>query len=578
MSVTTLIRRSALVALCLSAGAFSRADVKMPAIFGDHMVLQRDAGVPVWGWADPGETVTVTAGADKATGTAGQDGRWAVKLAKLPASSKPVEITIAGKNTLVLHDVLVGDVWVCSGQSNMEFGIKAFMTKEELAAAGEPQIRLFSVPKLVAPSPVKDIGPAPANVPLLGTWQVCTPEMLVKTGEWSGFSAVGYYFGREIHNFTHQPVGLIGSNWGGTRINSWTSLKTLQANPSMKSMAKGALDFQENYEQIKKTYETVTLPQWNATLAKWKLDNKALFDAYEEEMKAWPQLARDASAKKLPAPPRPRGPQPPRGPVDPIHSNQNSAGLYNGMIAPIIPYGIKGVIWYQGESNGDQPDFYRIALPALINDWRTHWAQGDFPFLVVQLPNFMAAKPAPSESNWAGVRESQAKALSLPNTGIAVTIDIGEAGNIHPSDKADVGRRLALAAQSVAYGQKGGVYSGPTYKSFTVEGQKIRVAYSAIGSGLVIGTAPEHFYVSQKKPVPASPPSKLEGFAVAGADHKFVWADAVIDGDTVVVTSSTVSAPVAVRYAWADNPVCNLYNKEGLPAAPFRTDDLPLGK
>lgn len=578
MFIPSNLHRLFVPLLCASSAVLGHAAVRLPAIFGDHMVLQRDTGVPVWGWADPGETVTVTAGGDKASATAGPDGQWSVKLAKLAASSKPIEVTVTGKNTITLTDVLVGDVWVCSGQSNMEFGIKAFMTPAELAAAGEPQIRLFSVPKWVAPAPARDIAPAPDNMPALGKWQVCTPEMLVKTGEWSGFPAVGYYFGREIHAFTRQPVGLIGSAWGGTRINSWTSLKTLQANPSMKSMAKGALDFQENYEQIKKTYETVTLPQWNATLAKWKQDNKALFDAYEAEMKAWPQIAREAAANKQPVPPRPRGPQPPRAPVDPVHSNQNSAALFNGMISPLIPYAIKGAIWYQGESNGDQPVFYRIALPALINDWRAYWGQGDFPFLIVQLPNFMAVKPQPSESTWAGVRESQAKALALPNTGVAVTIDVGDAGNIHPPDKLDVGRRLALVARRVAYGETTGVHTGPTFKSMKIEGARVRITFENTGGGLVLGTAPEHFYLSQRKPVPAQPPVKLEGFAVAGSDYKYVWADAVIDGDTVVLTSNTVLQPVAVRYGWADNPVCNLYNKEGLPAMPFRTDELPLGK
>lgn len=545
----------------------------MPAIFGDHMVLQRDITVPFWGSADPGESVTVTAGSAKATATAGPDGQWSVKLAGLPASSNPIEVTVAGKNTLAFKDVLVGDVWVCSGQSNMEFGIKAFMAKDELEKAGEPQIRLFSVPKLVAPAPSKDIGPAPANVPDLGKWMVCTPENLVKSGEWSGFPAVGYYFGREIQSFTKQPVGLIGSCWGGTRINSWTSLEALQSNPAMVSHAKAAADFRDNYDKIKETYETVTLPQWNVTLAKWKEENKAALDTFEQEQKQWGQKAREAAAAGQPAPPRPVAPKPPREPVDPIHSNQNSAALFNGMIAPLIPYGIKGVAWYQGESNGDQPAFYRIALPLLINDWRKNWGQGDFPFLIVQLPNFMQRKAEPSASNWAGVREAQANALTLPNTGMAVTIDIGDAGNIHPPDKFDVGQRLALVAQHVAYGRKDGVHTGPTFKSSAVEGNKIRIAYENTGSGLVIGKAPDHFYATLKNPVPPDL-SKLEGFAVAGADNKFVWANAVIDGDTVVVGSDAVPSPVSVRYAWADNPSCNLYNKEGLPAAPFRTDTL----
>jgi len=576
----TLPVRLSIALSCLSLGIVARADVKMPAIFGDHMVLQRDAGVPLWGTADAGEKITVTAGSDKAETTAGQDGNWSVKLEKLPASTTPVDVTVAGKNTITFHDVLVGDVWVCSGQSNMEFGIKAFMPKkEDFDKTGNPLIRLFSVPKFVSPAPAKEIAPAPANVPDLGHWEVCTPESLTKTGEWSGFPATGYYFGSEIQAFTHQPVGLIGSCWGGTRINSWISLKKMESMPAMASYAKGAADFQKNYEQIEKTYQTVALPQWTAAMAKWKEDNKAALDAYDAEVKDWQQKAKDAAAAHQPAPPRPgKGPKPPmKTPVDPMTNNQNSAALFNGMIAPVIPYGIKGVIWYQGESNGDQPEFYKIALPALIDDWRTHWGQGDFPFMIVQLPNFMPRKPDPSESNWAGVREAQAKALSLPNTGLAVTIDIGDAGVIHPSDKFDVGHRLALVAEHVVYGQQT-TYTGPSYKSLKVEGNKIRITFDNIGSGLIIGTPPETYFAAQKTPPPRPDTSKLKGFAIAGEDHKYVWADAVIDGDTVVVSSAAVPQPVSVRYAWADNPECNLYNKEGLPAAPFRTDDLPEQK
>ncbi len=577
--------RPLVYALALGAGCFTQdqlqADVKLPAIIGDHMVLQRDISVPIWGWADPGETVKVTAGSNTATTTASPDGKWSVKLSTMAASDKPIDVTIAGKNTIVLHDVLVGDVWVCSGQSNMEFGIKAFMTKEELDAAGEPLIRLFSVPKYVAPNPSPDIGVIPPNSPAtaLGKWQVCTPLTLVATGEWSGFPAVAYYFGREIQRYTKQPVGLIGSTWGGTRINSWTSLEALQSEPSMASLASGGVKFRDNYEQIKTAYENDALPQYKAELEKWKQENQPAIEAFEVAMKDWREKSRAAAAQKQPGPPRPVSPKEPRAPRDPIHDNQTSVALFNGMIAPIIPYSIKGAIWYQGESNGDQPDFYRLALPLLIKDWRAQWNQGNFPFLIVQLPNYMQKKPAPSESSWAGVRDAQtAAALDQPNTGIAVTIDIGDANNIHPPDKFDVGQRLALVAQRVAYGDQKTVYAGPTYKALTVESDKIRITFDNIGSGLAIGNPPEHFYIANKKPVPTAPPTELQGFAVMGADKKYVWAKATIDGDTVVVSSDTVPNPTAVRYAWADNPEANLYNKEGLPARPFRTDDLPLGR
>lgn len=568
-----------LLAIASAPLTLVRADVRLPAIFSDHMVLQRDGSAPIWGWADPGEKITVTAGSAKATATAADDGQWTAKLENLPVSGEPMEITVAGKNTITIHDVLVGDVWVCSGQSNMEFGIKAFMPAEELKDQNNPQIRIFSVPKWVAPSPQKDIAPAPENCPGLGKWWVCTPEALTKSGEWSGFPATGYYFGRNIQEYTHQPVGLIGSCWGGTRINSWTSLDTLESEKSMASLAKGAASFRDNYEEIKKKYETETLPEWNATLAKWKEDNKEALEAYDAAQKKWREEANAATAEKKPAPARPVAPKQPRPPRDPIHDNQTSAALYNGMIAPLIPYGIKGAIWYQGESNGDQPVFYRVALPALIKDWRSHWGQGDFPFIVVQLPNFKPVRPEPADSPWAGVREAQAKtALEVPNTGLATTIDIGEAGNIHPADKFDVGYRLALAAEHVAYGDANVVYSGPVYKSSEVEGKTIRIKFDNIGGGLVTGLPPEHFYVSEKKTRPEAPDETLKGFAIAGADHKYVWAKATIDGDSVVVSSDAVAEPVSVRYAWADNPECNLYNKEGLPAVPFRTDDLPLQK
>jgi sialate O-acetylesterase len=567
-----------LILLLLSVVGVAHGDVKLPAIFGDHMVLQRDAGVPFWGSADPGETVTVTAGGDKATATAGKDGTWSLKLEKLAGSATSIDVTVAGKNTITYHDVLVGDVWVCGGQSNMEFGIRAFMPPDEFAKAGDPQIRLFSVPKCIAPTEQKDIGPAPATAPLLGTWQVCTPETLTKTGEWSGFSATGFYFGREIRAFTHQPVGLIESCWGGTRIHSWTSLAMLQTMPEKVSAAKSAANFRDHYDEIKTTYEKVTKPAWDAELAKWTADNKPALDAYDVAFKKWREDAKAAAEAKQPAPPRPQQIKPPKEPHDPLTDNQASCALYDGMIAPLIPFAIKGVIWYQGEANSAEPGVYKVELPALIKDWRQHWAEGDFPFLVVQLPNFMQRKPQPGESWWADMREIQRDASKLPNVGTAVTIDIGDPGNIHPADKEDVGHRLGLVAQHVAYGSTG-VYTGPTYKASSVEGNKMRITFDNIGSGLAIGVAPEHFYKVQRPPqTPPAPAAELQGFAIAGADQKFVWAKAVIDGDAVVVSSDTVPTPVAVRYAWADNPACNLYNKEGLPAAPFRTDTFPWGK
>lgn len=565
----------ALVGACCLAASAARADVKMPAIFGNHMVLQRDLGVPFWGTADPGEEVTVSAGGDQAATKAGPDGKWTVKLGKLQATSTPIEVKVTGKNQLVFTDVLVGDVWVCSGQSNMEFGIRSFMSAEEMAKADEPQIRMFMVPKLVSHVPRTDIGPAPAQCPTLGTWQVCTPKTLVSNGEWTGFPAVAVFFGRQIHDLTKQPVGLIGTTWGGTRINSWMSLEGLQSDPSFGGHVKAVLALRDNFEKVKADY-AVQCANWKVEVEKWNADNKEAIAANKAEMEAWREAKKQADAAHQPVSPRPKELLGPKEPRDPINNNQNSAGLWNGMVAPLVPYGIKGAIWYQGESNGDQPRFYKAALPAMITDWRKKWNQGDFPFLIVQLPNYMARKPEPSDSTWAGVREAQANAEKVvPNVGHAVTIDIGDAGNIHPPDKADVGSRLALVAQRVAYGDTKTVTSGPTFRNATVEGNSIRVTFDNVGGGLVIGTPPAAFFATLKKS-PQPPGTEIEGFAVAGSDLKYAWAKARIDGDSIVVTSDKVPNPVTVRYAWADNPAANLYNKEGLPATPFRTDAVPF--
>ncbi|SDT94304.1 sialate O-acetylesterase [Verrucomicrobium sp. GAS474] len=559
------------------------AEVRMPALFGDHMVLQRGADVPVWGTAEPGEAVTVTAGAGPAAvtarATAGPDGKWIATLDRLPASEQPIDLVVAGGNTLAFHDVLVGDVWVCSGQSNMEFGITMTPVPADLAPAADPGLRLFSVPKRVSPQVEREIGPAPPNFPLLATWQVCTPETLGKTGEWGGFSAIGYYFGRELRAFTRQPVGIIGTYWGGTRIQAWTSLEMLQSLPEKAGAAKAGANFRDNYAQIKEAYETVALPEYKAALEKWTQENKAALDAYPETMRQWQAAAKEASAKGEPAPPRPIEPKPPKPPRDMAHDNSNSSALFNGMIAPLIPCAIKGVLWYQGESNSDEPLLYRVELPALIRDWRARWGGGDFPFLVVQLPNFDARPAQPADANWAVMRESQAHAAAiLPSVGCVVTIDVGDARNLHPGDKADVGRRAAGLARHVAYGEPEGPYTGPVYRNANVEGSAIRIGFdkASLGAGLALANPPAPFYAAQRQAPPAVPPTVLKGFSIAGDDNRFVEASARIDGDTVVVSSDGVPVPVAVRYAWANSPECNLYNKEGYPAAPFRTDALPL--
>ncbi|NIA16684.1 MAG: sialate O-acetylesterase [Nitrospiraceae bacterium] len=502
------------IALCivcalLSVGA-AWAEVNLPNVFGDHMVLQQAQAIPVWGTADPGEKVTVRLGKRRAKTTADADGRWMVKLRKLKAG-KTRTLTVSGENNKVkFDDVLLGEVWVCSGQSNMQWPVRATNNADaEIAAADYPKIRLFSVPRRTAAEPQDDCQ---------GKWVLCSPETIPE------FSAVGYYFGRSLHQKLDVPVGLINTSWGGTPAESWTSRPTLAADPEL----------------------NVIIERWEKIIAEYPEAKKA----YDAKMVEWKVKAAQAKAAGK------KAPRQPRAPFGPDHPWRASS-LYNGMIAPLVPYGIQGAIWYQGESNADRAFQYRKLFRSMIVDWRQSWDEGDFPFLFVQLANFTKVLPDPEPSTWAELREAQTMTLSLPNTGMAVIIDIGEADNIHPRNKQDVGKRLALNALANTYGKKV-AYSGPMYKSMKVEDGAIRVEFDHTVGGLT-----------------AKGGEALRGFAIAGADRKFVWADAAIDGDTIVVSSDSVADPVAVRYAWAHNPVCNLYNGVGLPASPFRTDDWP---
>lgn len=636
------------------------SNLKLPAIFGDHMVLQCNMPVPIWGWAQPNEEVAVILKGRKPIVTkANEQGRWMVKLPPQPAGG-PYELTIrTRKETIRFKDVLFGEVWICSGQSNMEWPVAwAQNAKQEIATANFPQIRFFVVEKSIALEPQTDCK---------GKWVVCSPETI------GGFSAVGYFFGREIHQRLKVPVGLIGTYWGGTPAEAWTDLKALESDPDFKPILERLPRDQETLKRLQEQYER-SLAEWNQkvilkdpgnkgegmgwakpdfddsdwatmelprilersmnidgavwfrkvvnipeswvgkdlvlslgpiddhdityfngerigstgpeTPSSWTVPRRykvpgrlvkpganliavRVFDQLEyggftglpDQMRlelaegktepislagVWKfkiEFARDAS--KLPPRPQP-----------PIN-NWTPTGLFNAMVAPLIPYAIRGVIWYQGESNVGRAYQYRKLFPALINSWRKAWGQGDFPFLFVQLANYLGRRPEPTESAWAELREAQLLTLkTVPKTGMAVAIDIGEADDIHPRNKQDVGKRLALAALAIAYGQKI-VYSGPIYRSMKIEGNRIRLFFDHVGSGLIARG------------------ERLVGFAIAGKDRKFVWANAKIEGNTVVVWSEQVPEPVAVRYAWADNPDCNLYNKEGLPASPFRTDDWP---
>ena len=557
---------SLLVALCFFLGVasfdVSSADVRLPAIFGDHMVLQQDGKIPVWGWADPHEPVTVTLGGDTVKTTADDSGKWSVNLKPVKASATPLVLTVTGKNTLTFNDVLVGDVWVCSGQSNMEFDLAGNMgtyhgfggaanAATAVPAANDPQLRLFIVKRKMALHPESDV---------VGSWQVCTPETAAQ------FSAVGYFFGQELRHTLNRPIGLIGTYWGGMPAQAFTSLSGLEKAPPFTNYVTLYQNVLAAYPKAKEDYPAV-LAAYKDRLQKW---NQTVGADYNSQLKQWQDAVAQAKAGGQPVPPKPTPSVPmPKAPNAPEGAPNTPSVLFNGMIAPLIPFAIKGVIWYQGESNADNGPEYATLFPRMITDWREKWGEGDFPFLYVELAKFRTPQTQPSEGGWAWLRDAQFKTLSLPNTGMASAVDVGNPTDIHPKDKLDVGLRLALAAKHVAYGQNL-VYSGPLYDSMKIEGNKIRISFTEVGGGLQLGTPP---WTPDGSAPPA--PTELTGFAIAGADQKWVWAKALIDGNTVVVSSDDVASPVAVRYGWGSCPSINLYNKEGLPASPFRTDDWP---
>jgi sialate O-acetylesterase len=625
-------------------------------LFTDNMVLQRGVKDSIWGWTTPGQRVTATMLRKHASAVADAAGRWLVKIGPFPVGG-PYTLTVTGPQTATVKNVLVGDVWICSGQSNMELGVNAAnQAADEVAHADYPQIRLMTVPLGAAVEPRQTFD----NQWLMNQWLVCTPEM-IKQGVWGGFSAVGYYFGRELNLRTHIPIGLIHSSVGGTPIWAWMSAECLRTVKDFQPALAGLPDAVKAAQAASDAFEISSAPWWqqhDTGLANnngwsapdfddsaWKTMSipywwpekfllgvawfrkeitvpaswacKALtlhlgpidevdttfFNGVKvgnnidwqkprvytipaelvqagrnvitvriintvgeggiygaaEQLKL--ELAGDAQATPIPlagdwkyqisvdytkTPP----PAPPPG------FDQGAVTvLNNGMIAPLEPFSIKGAIWYQGEANTNNGYGYRSLLPLLIQDWRSHFAEGDFPFYIVQLPNYMDPQKEPVESDsWAELREAQLlTAATVPNTGMAVTIDIGEAGTVHPTNKQDVGRRLALIALATQYG-KHEEYSGPRYRAMAVEGKSIRLTFDHLGGGML------------------AQGGKLAGFAIAGADKRFVWADATIEGKTIVVSAPQVEQPVAVRYDWANNPAGNLYNQAGLPASPFRTD------
>ena len=448
----------------------ARADVKLPAIFTPHMVLQRDQKDRVWGWAEKGEEVSVEINGQTQKATADDDGKWSVTLDPI-SSGGPYTLTVKGKNEVKIDDVLVGEVWICSGQSNMQWDLNSANDADlEQLSAKYPQIRFISVPQVGTQEPKDDFQ---------GAWKVCSPKT---AGE---LSAVGYLFGRQLHQTLDVPVGLIDDAWGGSACEAWVKKDVLAADG--------------NYKEL---------------LARW--------EGKEND-----------------------------------HGNQQPANIYNGVLKPTIGYGIKGVIWYQGETNAGRAYQYRDLFPLMIKSWRDEWNIGDFPFYFVQLADFQAEKPEPGDSAWAELREAQTMTMDkLPNVGQAVIIDIGEGRDIHPRNKQDVAKRLARWALAKDYGVAV-PYQSPRFKSMETQGDKIVLTFDHIDKGLYSFDTPNP-----------------EGFAIAGADKKFVAAKAKIVGkDKVEVSAEGVSDPAAVRYAWADNPVCNLYDRNGLPVTPFRTDD-----
>ncbi|MDB5117387.1 MAG: 9-O-acetylesterase [Mucilaginibacter sp.] len=552
----------------LLSGSAVFAGVRLPAIFGDNMVLQRNIKVPIYGWAEIGEKIQIDFMGKTYATTTGADGKWLVKLGSYKAGG-PYEMRIGSKSfTLTLKNILIGDVWLASGQSNMEFGIQTEQHgAEAITKATDTQIHFFYVPMIQSLLPQQDIAKVPEDSPN-GKWMVCSPELLGNPKfAWHGFSAVGYYFAQHIRKATGVPVGMIASYKGGTPAQAWISLEGLQYSPSFTKYIDDHQKLVDHYEDAKATY-----PQRQAlykdSLAQW---NTEVGNDFAVTLKQWEVANAQAAAAGQPLPIRPKPSRPaPHAPADPDGGFNAPTNCYNAMIAPILRYGIKGVIWYQGESNGDRladAVEYKELFPRLIYDWRAQWQQGDFPFLFVQLPNFRTPAVTPSEGIWPWVREAQFKTLAVQGTGMPVITDVGDRVNIHPTNKVDPAYRLALVARHVAYGENL-VYSGPVYKSMRVEGNKIIISFDEINKGLVVGRpSPDGTISTDSK--------ELKGFGIAGADQKFVWAKAVIDGNTVVISSDQVSNPIAVRYNWADNPPGNLYNKDGLPAGPFRTDSWP---
>lgn len=488
----------------------AEAVVRMPSLISHYMVLQRDQIVPIWGWAEPDEQVTVSiAGQAKAART-GADGKWLVHLDKMQAGG-PHTMLIKGRNTVTLKDIYIGEVWLASGQSNMvNFLATSLDYDKEKSYTDIAQIRVFTVGQSSARTPQRDCS---------ATWRICTP---ITAG---GFSGIVYYFAKELHQKLGVPVGVVNASLGSTPIEAWTSLDAQKERPEL----------QELLESWRKKAEAYRPNEAKAQYEKGKL--------------AWEEAAAKAKFDKKPAP------REPKAPLHPLDQPQHPANMFNGMIAPLVPFEFRGILWYQGEFNTQSEEYaalYRHQLPLLIRDWRKHWGK-ELPFAWVQLPNFNTASRTPVMPGWPLVRDGQLLALSEPNTGMIVSIDIGEANSVHPRNKRDFAHRLALWARAEVYKEKIS-WCGPIFAGHEVTGHTVRLSFTHAEDGL------------------AAQGGVLKGFLIAGADKKWQPAVATIEGDRVVVSSPEVPRPVAVRYSWSDNPDGNLRNRAGLPASPFRTD------
>jgi sialate O-acetylesterase len=513
-----IVRPSGRLVLALSVvlpaggGRLAHGDVTLPALFGSHMVLQQGREDRVWGRADPGEEITVRIADQIRTTEAGADGKWSVTLGALKAGG-PFTMTVEGTNVVTIDDVLVGEVWLCAGQSNMQWAVREAADGDlEALAAHFPRIRLITVPHFGTQEPRDDFE---------GRWESCTPETVRE------FSAVGFFFGRQLHQALDVPIGLVDVAWGGSACEAWIRRDLLESDERFRPLIERWRKLEEEHPQA---------------LAK-----------HEEDLAGWKAAAAKAQAEgKQP-------PGPPESPEGLMQGNARPGNIYNGVLAPTIGYGLRGVIWYQGEANTGRAYQYRDLFPLMIRSWRQEWGLGEFPFYWVQLADYKDETPEPAQSDWAELREAQTLTMStLPNTGQAVIIDLGEGNDIHPRNKQGVARRLVRWALARDYGIDV-PYRSPVYRAMERRCDKVVVTFDHVGGGL--------------KAIDVAEP---RGFAVAACDRRFVRARArIVDQDTVEVWSDEVSDPVAVRYAWADNPACNLSSREGLPVTPFRTDDWP---